>query len=104
MGDFTSRVVESFSDLSLGPLGLSDSRAMHKVGTLQNTAQNSIKMDTDIGSTFPYQGAEHARAEVGEPDCWEESASQQARRVQQSQQSQFQQVGAVQNLSSDIIQ
>ena len=31
VGDFTSRVVESFSDLSLGPLGLSDSRAMHKV-------------------------------------------------------------------------
>ena len=57
-----------------------------------------------LGSTFPYQGAEHARAEVGEPDCWEEGASQQARRVQQSQQSQFQQVGAVQNLSSDIIQ
>ena len=48
MGDFTSRVVESFSDLSLGPLGLSDSRAMHKVGTLPNTAQHGIKMDTYI--------------------------------------------------------
>ena len=34
VGDFTSRVVESFSDLSLGPLGLSDSRAMHKVNNL----------------------------------------------------------------------
>ena len=34
VGDFTSRVVESFSDLSLGPLGLSDSRAMHKVDNL----------------------------------------------------------------------
>ena len=33
VGDFTSRVVESFSDLSLGPLNLSDSRAMHKVQT-----------------------------------------------------------------------
>ena len=33
VGDFTSRVVESFSDLSLGPLGLSDTRAMHKVQT-----------------------------------------------------------------------
>ena len=53
MGDFTSRVIESFSDLSLGPLGLSDSRAMHKVGTLPNTAQNSIKMDNIKVQSMP---------------------------------------------------
>ena len=77
---------------------------MHKVGTLDPKHSTKWYQNGYLGSTFPYQGAEHARAEVGEPDCWEESASQQARRVQQSQQSQFQQVGAVQNLSSDIIQ
>jgi len=42
VGDFTSRVVESFSDLSLGPLGLSDSRAMHKVQSMPELKSVSL--------------------------------------------------------------